>query len=1203
MPAAPLPPDEEARLTALHNLGLLDTPPDPEFDALVRAAALACGVPVAKISLIDRDRQWFKATTGVLDTAETPRSAALCAYTILGDDLLEVEDALADPRFADSPLVLGAPHVRFYAGAPLRLADGSAIGSLCLVQSEPRRLNDRQRDILRSLANATMVAIESWRSRRVGRQAESALVASQARLRRLFEATPAMMHSINDLGVFLEVSDVWLAKLGYRREEVIGHYMGEYMTPESRARHREVTLPQFLRTGVAENDEYQFVRKDGQVLDVLISAVAEHDADGRLQSLSVVKDVTSWRQAQRALAAEHRRLSNIIASTGMGTWEWNPRTGEVLVNDRWAAMIGRTAEDIAPLSAQTWLDHMHPADIPRAAALIEQHLAGQTKLYEVEVRMRHRDGSWVWMLDRGAVTVWTSDGAPEWFSGTRQDIRERKAQEEALRKSEDFLDRAGRAAGVGGWELDLLTHELHWSAETRRIHGVPASFTPTLATSMDFYPAQAQAALQAAIEHTFATGEGWDLELPFIRWDGSAIWVRLVASVAFDDGKPVRVTGALQDVTDRVAERLALRQANERIKVATDSGGIGLFDWDIPTAVLTWDARMHRLYGISPDAGGSTYELWRRALHPDDRDATERKLRDAIDSSRPFDTEFRIVWPDGSVHHLRAAGRVTRDPDGRPLNMVGVNWDVTESRVLAAELTRQAERQAEAYERETALFRNSPDVLSIVGVEEEAGQPVFRFEAVSPAVVQATGWRPDALLGQRPEACLPPEAAAALLTHYRACLAARGTIRYSVTLPTQKGPREFEASLTPIHHPATGKIIRLVGASRDVTERKRLEAVEHQSHKMEAIGRLAAGVAHDFNNILQSIAGSLEMVRDEVPEGSSAHEFAQIGLHSAQRGSYLTHHLLSYARQQMLCPRVIELPALLNEIETLLARTLGPKIAVIVRADPAATVVRVDPGQIQTALLNLAINAADAMPGGGTLLIESRAIQQAGQPWVCLDVTDTGTGMDEATLARAVEPFFSTKGLNGTGLGLSMVQGFAEQSGGTLSVASILGQGTTVSLYLPAVADETRGEPAPAAPAAPKTASILLVDDNSDVLITTGAFLEKAGFKIIRAADGDQALALLADGAEIDAVVTDYAMPGMNGGDLMAEVRSTRANLPGIIISAFSDLAATEAALGAGIVTLRKPFQRDLLVGTLQSLLGWDRASEELSRSARPRRS
>jgi PAS domain S-box-containing protein len=1012
-----------------------------------------------------------------------------------------------------------------------------------------------------------------------------------------------MMHSINEFGVFLEVSNVWLAKLGYGREEVIGRYMGEFMTPESRARHREVTLPQFLRTGVAENDEYQFVRKDGRVLDVLISAVAEHDADGRLQSLSVVKDVTSWRQAQRALATEHSRLSNIIASTGMGTWEWNPRTGEVLINDRWAAMIGRTPEDLAPLSAQTWHDHMHPADIPRAAALIEQHLAGRTEHYEAEVRMHHRDGRWVWMLDRGAVTARTQEGAPEWVSGTRQDITERKAQEEALRKSEDFLDRAGRAAGVGGWELDLLTHELHWSAETRRIHGVPPGFKLTLAAGMAFYPPDAQAALQDAIERVFATGEGWDLELPFIRRDGTQVWVRVVASVGFEDGKPVRLTGALQDITDRVAERSALRQANERIKVATDSGGIGLFDWDIPTGVLTWDGRMHRLYGLAPDEARSTYDLWRRSLHPDDRDATEQALRDAIDSSRPFDTEFRIVWPDGSVRHLRAAGRVTRDPDGRPLNMVGVNWDVTESRVLAAELTRQAERQAEAYERETALFRNSPDVLTIVGVEEEAGQPVFRFEAVSPAVVQATGWRPDALVGQRPEACLPPEAAAAVLAEYRACVAARTTTRYAITLPTQKGPRDFEASVTPIHHPATGKIIRLVGSARDVTERKRLEAVEHQSHKMEAIGRLAAGVAHDFNNILQSIAGSLEMVQDEVPEGSAAHDFAKIGLHSAQRGSYLTHHLLSYARQQMLCPRVIDLPALLIEIETLLARTLGPKITVTVRPDPAAAVVRVDPGQIQTALLNLAINAADAMPDGGTLLIESRAIVQAGRPWVCLDVTDTGTGMDEATLARAVEPFFSTKGLNGTGLGLSMVQGFAEQSGGTLAVASSLGQGTTVSLYLPAAPDEAREEPAPAAPAPPKTASILLVDDNSDVLITTGAFLEKAGFTIIRAADGDQALALLAEGAEIDAVVTDYAMPGMNGGDLMAEVRTTRANLPGIIISAFSDLAATEAALGAGIVTLRKPFQRDLLVGTLQSLLGWDRASEELSRSARPRRS
>jgi CheY-like chemotaxis protein/two-component sensor histidine kinase len=362
---------------------------------------------------------------------------------------------------------------------------------------------------------------------------------------------------------------------------------------------------------------------------------------------------------------------------------------------------------------------------------------------------------------------------------------------------------------------------------------------------------------------------------------------------------------------------------------------------------------------------------------------------------------------------------------------------------------------------------------------------------------------------------------------------------------------------------------------------------------MEAIGRLAAGVAHDFNNILQSISSSLEMVQDELPAGTLAHDLTAIGLRSANRGSYLTHHLLSYARKQMLRPEVIELPALLSDLQKLLQRTLGPNIDVTMRIDPAARTLRVDPGQIQTALLNLAINASHAMPGGGMLLIESRALVKDGAPWVTLSVTDTGTGMDAATLARAAEPFFSTKGLNGSGLGLSMVQGFAEQSGGAMAITSAPGRGTTVALQLPTALGAVPEPPPPAVePARPhRAATVLLVDDDTDVLVTTGAFLEKAGFTILRASSANDALGLLADGRPVDAVITDYAMPGMNGADLIAELRATRTALPGIIISGFADLMHMGSGEDGMLVTLHKPFQREQLIGTLRRVLGWDGAA------------
>jgi CheY-like chemotaxis protein len=328
-------------------------------------------------------------------------------------------------------------------------------------------------------------------------------------------------------------------------------------------------------------------------------------------------------------------------------------------------------------------------------------------------------------------------------------------------------------------------------------------------------------------------------------------------------------------------------------------------------------------------------------------------------------------------------------------------------------------------------------------------------------------------------------------------------------------------------------------------------------------------------------------------------DFTAIGIRAAKRGSYLTHHLLSYARKQTLQPQLVELPILLYDIEKLLGRTLGPRIRVTVRTDPTVSVVRADPGQLQTALLNLAINASHAMPDGGSLLIESRAIVEDDQLWVVIAVIDSGTGMDADTMAQATEPFYTTKGIAGTGLGLPMVHGFAEQSGGKLSIASVVGQGTTVALQLPAVAQAAAEPVAHETPALPGAGCILLVDDDSDVLVTTGAFLDKAGFTTIRTGDPLGALARLAAGASFDALVTDYAMPGMNGAELVAEARACRPGLPAVVISGFTELTDS-ALLGEGVILLHKPFPRDLLVGTLRRLLSLLPPTEEVFHALRP---
>jgi PAS domain S-box-containing protein len=378
----------------------------------------------------------------------------------------------------------------------------------------------------------------------------------------------------------------------------------------------------------------------------------------------------------------------------------------------------------------------------------------------------------------------------------------------------------------------------------------------------------------------------------------------------------------------------------------------------------------------------------------------------------------------------------------------------------------------------------------------------------------------------------------------------------------------------------------------DITARKHAEAALRtseeklrQAQKMEAIGRLAAGVAHDFNNILQSVVGALEMVLDEQPAGTRGHEYAGVALDAAERGSSLTHHMLSYARKQILRPRHVALEPFLADMQKLLVRTLGPHIVVTVK-NARAPCTLADPGQLQTALLNLAINAAHAMPHGGTLAIEARRQSAGGQGWACVTVADTGTGMDPATLAQAVDPFFTTKGLDGTGLGLSMVQGFAEQSGGRLHLHSQLGQGTTAELWLPIVAAAPPVRPAEMM--AHRThGRVLLVDDSPDVLLTTGSFLERAGFTVTRAESGERALSLLNEGATFDVLITDYAMAGLNGADLIAEARLLLPGMRALLITGFADLRYT-AHLPVGTLVLHKPFQRQDLTDALQRIMASD---------------
>ena len=377
-------------------------------------------------------------------------------------------------------------------------------------------------------------------------------------------------------------------------------------------------------------------------------------------------------------------------------------------------------------------------------------------------------------------------------------------------------------------------------------------------------------------------------------------------------------------------------------------------------------------------------------------------------------------------------------------------------------------------------------------------------------------------------------------------------------------------------------------------EREAALAQVHEMQKLESLGQLTGGLAHDFNNLLMAILGNLDLLTKKVSDDATAKRLVEGATRSAERGAALTKRMLAFARRQELRPEAVDAPRLIKGMAEMLQRSLGPEIEIGMNFVDHLALIRVDPNQLELALLNLALNARDAMPEGGRLTIAARreTVRTAAQDlapgdYVCLAVTDSGTGMDEATLKRAAEPFFTTKGIGkGTGLGLSMVHGLAAQSEGATRIISQLGSGTTVELWLPVSQDGEPGQSSAAVSsvsAAARICCVLLVDDDPLVAASTAATLEDLGHSVLVVSSGAVALNVVRSDAKIDLIVTDYAMPGMTGVELARHIHQVRPNLPVVLATGYADLPNVN---DPGLPRLAKPYRREELAHMLTTLVG-----------------
>lgn len=640
----------------------------------------------------------------------------------------------------------------------------------------------------------------------------------------------------------------------------------------------------------------------------------------------------------------------------------------------------------------------------------------------------------------------------------------------------------------------------------------------------------------------------------------------------------------------------ALSEAGTRLGLALKAAGAGAWDWDLRTGVVTWSRELFELVGVPPqEPGAGLFDVWMQAIHPDDRERVERTAREAMQSTAPFSTDLRIVRGDTSeVRWLRSHGAPILDAAGSVTRLVGVNLDVTELRAREAALESDNARLTDEVDARTReldrIWKLSRDPFLIA----DAGG---RWLRASPAWTDILGWSQEELIGQTSEWMEHPDDRAR--TRRQDERLARGEVvtRFENRFRAKDGSYRWFAWTAVPYEGFNYCVARDVTAEKEAeAELQRAQEALRQAQKMDAIGQLTGGVAHDFNNLLTPIVGSLDILQRRATLEERDARLLEGAAQSAERARVLVQRLLAFARRQPLQPKPLDAHELLHGMSDLIGSTLGPRILVVVDAPEGLPKVRGDRNQLEMALLNLAVNGRDAMPDGGVLTMAARkAVQAAGGPdlaageYVCISVTDTGSGMDEATLTRATEPFFSTKGVGkGTGLGLSMAHGLVAQLGGALRISSRPSVGTTVELWLPkaAVARPDGALQQEGSPLGRGEGVVLLVDDEVQVRLTTAAMLGELGYSVVEAPGGREALRLVEGGLRPDLIVTDHIMPTMTGTELLDALRARGVDAPALVVSGYAEVDR----LPQELPRLTKPFLQSELARKLAELLASDPA-------------
>jgi PAS domain S-box-containing protein len=1188
----------------LERYSLLSHPLVPELEHILQRAQRGCSIEHASLYLLDTQGLWLAAGKGpqALSQGQGFWFEVLTATTIV-----EINTATGESEALPVALSEVLPGIRFYAGLALRTSEGIPLGFLSLMDTSPRRLDETQRFLIEELAHSAMAQLE-LHAMQVER--DKVCLHAQRSLSDKDTASPRqhILDSAVDYAIFCMDLEgritTWnegaFRTLGWTESEALGQLGAMIFTPEDRAAHVPDHEQQTALSKGRSMDERWHLRRGGQRFWASGELMPLKDESGKVTGyIKILRDRTEQRLAGEALRASHDNYRLLLDSISDGFYSIDLNGIVTLCNAAFVKMFGVS----------------HPQEIigRRLETLIEPtHVQARQAMMDLPIYRAMRDGTAEYVADgafyqhdgfclpveyraqaiyqngeiQGALcTVTDNSEQVRAFEGWRRTMR-------IVEQSDDFISMAS---------LDGRVYFVNKSG--RNLVGIADMDAVQQSAVLDYFVPEDRHFVEFTVLPCVMKEGKWTGELRFRdRRTEQAIPVHYSIFTTRDEkGEVVGIAGIARSMSEQKHAQKRIEESETRLRQLTD----------LSPAIIWFgntDGSLSYLNSYWYDYTGQTPEEalpmgWAQAVHPDDTQRLMDVWLDARTRGVFYELEARLRRQDGTYRWFHIRAQVLRDDAGNVTGWMGNNSDIHDRKEAEEASQRLTETLEQRVAERTAdldrMWRLTTDVMLVA-----------RFDGVmvaaNPAWHHLLGWAEDELLGNVLLDFVHPDDVDSTLAEVGKLSRGYTTLRFENRYRHKDGSYRW-LSWTAV---PDAQYIHAVG--RDI-ESEKAAAAElalaqeqlRQAQKMEAVGQLTGGIAHDFNNLLTGIIGSLDLIRMRIQQGKLADldRFASTAMSSANRAAALTHRLLAFSRRQPLDPKVVNANELVTGMDDLLHRTMGEDVKLEIVRSGGLWLTLCDPHQLENAILNLAINARAAMPEGGRLTIETSNTYldeayaardrdvRPGQ-YVCVSVTDTGTGMTADVIAKAFDPFFTTKPLGeGTGLGLSMIYGFARQSEGAAKIYSEVGKGTTIKLYLPRYYGNIQEDVRSTHPVSLNRQSeasevVLVVEDEHAVRSLVVEVLSELGYWVLEAVDGPAGLEVLDSDLRIDLLVTDVGLPGLNGRQMADAARLKRPDLKVLFMTGYAENAViANGFLEPGMAMITKPFPIDVLAMRVQDMV------------------